>query len=92
MQPDKAREVLRRMQKKGVEPNVLSYSALVDGHAVAGRVDEAADWLKTAADEGVTPNVVTFSSVAKGMPPLGGWTRRGRYYGTWRRMACGQTR
>ena len=51
MQPDTARDVLQQMDFKGVAPNVLTYSALVDGFAVAGRVDEAAEWLRAAGRE-----------------------------------------
>lgn len=45
---------------------MLSYSALIEGYAIAGRVDEAAEWLQAASERGVAPNVVTYSSVAKG--------------------------
>eukprot|EP00964_Phaeocystis_antarctica_P106832 scaffold71632_cov58-Phaeocystis_antarctica.AAC.2 len=59
------------MEGAGVTPNVFSYTAVVDGFAAAGQVEQAAKWLSKAREAGVAPNVVTYSAVAKGYAALG---------------------
>ena len=39
------------MEGAGVTPNVFSYTAVVDGFAAAGQVEQAAKWLSKARDE-----------------------------------------
>ena len=50
-EPERAVEVLRMMEGAGVTPNVFSYTAVVDGFAAAGQVEQAAKWLSKARDE-----------------------------------------
>jgi pentatricopeptide repeat protein len=52
-------------------PDILSFSALVEAYARAGRPSEAASWLEAARQAGVEPNVVTFGTVAKGYAVAG---------------------
>ena len=53
-------------------PTVHAYTALVQGLARVGRVDDALDWIRRMSDEGgVSPNAHTYSTIVDGLVRVG---------------------
>merc|ERR1719161_2840393 len=51
------------MLDKGMTPNAVTFSAVMNAWGRAGDVSRAARWLRAMLDKGMTPNAVTFSAV-----------------------------
>jgi len=49
---------------KGVEPNVVTYSSLMNAYAMCGQVEGAEAVLERMQVQGVQPNLITFNSLA----------------------------
>merc|ERR1712046_249121 len=47
----------------GLEPNVVSYTAVIDGCAKAGHAESAARWFDDMLKHKVTPNSLTYNAV-----------------------------
>ncbi|PPR87963.1 hypothetical protein GOBAR_AA32732 [Gossypium barbadense] len=54
------------MRKQGIEPNVVTYSILVDAHCKEGMVSEAEDIIDAMIKRGIEPNVVTHNALING--------------------------
>ena len=52
---------------KGIVPDVVTYTALIDGHCKVGNTKEAFRLHKEMLDAGLTPNVFTVSCVIDGL-------------------------
>lgn len=55
-----------------VQPDVVMYSALIDGHGKHGLIDEAFGILREMLEAGVQPNIVTFNSLIDACARWGG--------------------
>ena len=62
-----ADEILRRMSRDGVEPNVYTYSTLIDGLAKAAQMDPAETAFAEMRRAKIKPSVVTYNSLLKGV-------------------------
>ncbi|KAE8702749.1 hypothetical protein F3Y22_tig00110482pilonHSYRG00836 [Hibiscus syriacus] len=62
-----AEDIVDTMRKEGIEPNVVTYSILVDANCKKGMVSIAEDIVETMRKEGIEPNVVTYNTLMKGM-------------------------
>jgi pentatricopeptide repeat protein len=54
------------MVAKGIEPNVVTYTALIHGHAKNGGIDAAFRLHKEMIKEGISPNAITVSILGDG--------------------------
>jgi len=58
--------------RPAARPTVHAYTALVQGLARVGRVDDALDWIRRMSDEGgVSPNAHTYSTIVDGLVRVG---------------------
>ena len=58
--------------RPSARPTVHAYTALVQGLARVGRVDDALDWIARMSDEGgVSPNAHTYSTIVDGLVRVG---------------------
>lgn len=58
--------------RASARPTVHAYTALVQGLARVGRVDDALDWIRRMSDEGgVSPNAHTYSTIVDGLVRVG---------------------
>jgi pentatricopeptide repeat protein len=62
-----ALEVLRRMERDGVEPDLVTYNTLVYALSRAGMVAKARAFLDTMAAQGHFPDVITYTLLMNGM-------------------------
>jgi pentatricopeptide repeat protein len=63
-----ALSLLGTMEEKGLQPNVHTYSSVIDAIAQRGEDPQRAEAiLDRMAEAGVHPDVVTYSAVIKGM-------------------------
>ncbi|KAI3942920.1 hypothetical protein MKW92_046066 [Papaver armeniacum] len=54
--------VLRDMEKKGVQPNVVTYNALIDGYCKKGKMKEACEIKDVMEKKRIVPDVYTYTS------------------------------
>ena len=77
-----------RMPSMGVEPDVMSYNAVIDACARSGDVGRAERWLEQMGAAGLPPNVVSYSSVlhacAKAIGRWEAYRRRRTMWFPWR--------
>lgn len=64
-----AEDVLRRMQEHRVEPNVTTYSSVINAYANKGHWAGAEDVLHRMEVKGLEPDVITYNSLLKVSPP-----------------------
>ena len=54
------------MKQKGEDPNVVTYSSLIDGHCLQGQMDEAMKVFNCMAGRGVLPSHLTYNILING--------------------------
>ncbi|GKC68355.1 putative tetratricopeptide-like helical domain-containing protein [Tanacetum coccineum] len=54
------------MVRKGLHPDVVTYSALIDGYCLRGELGEAHKVLDRMVKRGMKPNIITYSSLING--------------------------
>ena len=54
------------MIKRGLEPDVVSYNALMNGWCLRGCVSEAKEVLDRMVERGKSPNVISYSTLING--------------------------
>lgn len=61
---DAALQVLSEMRRTpGCEPDVITYSTIIDSLGKGGRFDEVLDVLNEMTESGILPNLVTYTSI-----------------------------
>ncbi|KAM1353171.1 hypothetical protein TB2_032390 [Malus domestica] len=68
---EKAKGLLNWMWEKGLEPDVFSYGALINGLAKGDSVSANEIWERLVKDSEVYPNVVTYNVVVNGLCKCG---------------------
>eukprot|EP00933_Yihiella_yeosuensis_P059750 TRINITY_DN6136_c5_g1_i1.p1 TRINITY_DN6136_c5_g1~~TRINITY_DN6136_c5_g1_i1.p1 ORF type:complete len:138 (+),score=29.15 TRINITY_DN6136_c5_g1_i1:97-510(+) len=53
------------MRSARIEPNVVSYSSIVNAFATVGDAEEAARWLQNTSDARLEPNVVSYTAALR---------------------------
>ena len=61
------------MAEAGIDPNVNSYTVLIDACAKSGEVARAENWVTRMEDNGVQANVVSYSAVIDACAETGTW-------------------
>lgn len=79
-----AEDVLRRMNRiKEMEPNVITYSSVINAYANKGNWQGAENVLRRMQYQGVQPNIITYNSLITAYAKEGNWqVRRGSLAGT----------
>lgn len=67
-------ELFEDMCRKGLKPDVITYSIIIDGLLKVGKTDLALELLEEACTKGLKPNLITFTSV------VGGISRKGKVH------------
>ncbi|KAF6160852.1 hypothetical protein GIB67_036053 [Kingdonia uniflora] len=67
---EEAENVLHSMVVSGCEPNVISYTILINGYCKAKRLDEAIQIFENMRSKGLTPDVITYNSMIDGLYKL----------------------
>ncbi|MBA0746710.1 hypothetical protein Gogos_009204 [Gossypium gossypioides] len=67
----KAVETIDMMRKLGIESNVVTYDALVNGHCLQNEMDKARSVLQLMIEKGCAPNIFTYSTMMQSMFQLG---------------------
>ena len=63
MQPEKALELLAKMQDKGLVPNVITHNAAISACEKGMKPEKALELLAEMQDKGLVPNVITHNAV-----------------------------
>ncbi|GKB88115.1 putative tetratricopeptide-like helical domain-containing protein, partial [Tanacetum coccineum] len=58
--------VIQAMVRKGLHPDVVTYSALIDRYCLRGELSEAHKVLHRMVKRGMKPNIITYSSLING--------------------------
>merc|ERR1719482_1494717 len=70
-----AEKWLREMGRAGVQPNVRSYSAIIDAYCKASKVQRAEELFAEMCEMSITPTVVTYTSLARPHAKQGNWRK-----------------
>ena len=70
-----AEAVLVSMQKRNIQPDIMTYNSLINAHAKDGNFAGAEDVMRRLLERGVEPNVTTFNSIIKVSVGVG-WLER----------------
>merc|ERR1719169_31264 len=62
---ERAEQWLNNMLEAGVEPNVITFNAVVAACAKAGHGERCEQWIEKMQRAGITPNSFTYNSAAK---------------------------
>ncbi|KAM0069101.1 putative tetratricopeptide-like helical domain superfamily [Helianthus debilis subsp. tardiflorus] len=54
------------MVRRGLHPDVITYSALIDGYCLRGEIDEAEKVLDGMVEKELVPNIITYNSLING--------------------------
>ena len=68
---ESAKRAFDIMVSRGIRPNVYHYSALIEGYASLGRMEEARNVMERASLAGVKPNVIMYTILINGFGRLG---------------------
>eukprot|EP00403_Amphidinium_massartii_P023381 CAMPEP_0178407124 /NCGR_PEP_ID=MMETSP0689_2-20121128/19266_1 /TAXON_ID=160604 /ORGANISM="Amphidinium massartii, Strain CS-259" /LENGTH=560 /DNA_ID=CAMNT_0020028187 /DNA_START=34 /DNA_END=1715 /DNA_ORIENTATION=+ len=63
---DKVEALRSQMQRRGIEPKIETWNAMIGAYSVCGMVDSIPELMQEMRDAGVMPNVRTFTRLAKG--------------------------
>uniref|UniRef100_A0A1S4CP91 Pentatricopeptide repeat-containing protein At1g12700, mitochondrial n=1 Tax=Nicotiana tabacum TaxID=4097 RepID=A0A1S4CP91_TOBAC len=61
-----AEEVMRHMNGKGVEPNVVTYNVIIDGYCLRGQMDRARSLFDSMTDKSIKPDIFSYSTLING--------------------------
>jgi pentatricopeptide repeat protein len=73
--PADAEAWLRKMVAAGLDANVRSYTAVIEGWAKMGNATKANEAFKEMLGHGIQPTVVTFTSLSKPLAKRGDWKK-----------------
>ncbi|KAK9767906.1 hypothetical protein K7432_001886 [Basidiobolus ranarum] len=65
------RVVLEEMEKEGLQPNVVTYSILIDAYAKAGDISEAHRLFNSMKDRGIMPDKIAYDILIQGYVRMG---------------------
>jgi pentatricopeptide repeat protein len=63
---ERAMEMYRELQGKGLQMNLVTYTTLIDAQCRAGNMDQATEMLALMEKNGCAPNTITYSTLVKG--------------------------
>ena len=72
---EKALELLREMSDRGIEPNVISYSAAISACEKGSQWEKALDLLREMSDRGIEPDVISYSAAISACEKGGQWEK-----------------
>ena len=71
--PLEALEILDSMPSKGIEPNLLCYTAAISAFSLQSMWKESLQILKRMIDAGIRPDEVVLNTILKGLATAGRW-------------------
>nr|GEY96673.1 hypothetical protein [Tanacetum cinerariifolium] len=60
---DKALNLIREMHERGIVPNLVTYTSLINGLCLVGRLEEAFMLFDEIQNHGISPNINTYSTL-----------------------------
>ncbi|KAK2638664.1 hypothetical protein Ddye_026459 [Dipteronia dyeriana] len=75
-----SKKLFEEMEKRGVRPNCVTYSALIDGYSKKGNLDEAKLLFEEMEKKGLRPNIITYSALIDGYSKKGNIKEAKRLY------------
>ena len=62
----KAKEVFGVMTRRGIEPNTVTYSCLIDGYCLQNKMDDAVKTFNMMVERGCLPNLFSYNILING--------------------------
>ena len=59
-----ANKVFTVMIQRGIEPNTVTYSSLIDGYCLQNKMDDAIKTFNMMVERGCSPNVFSYTCLA----------------------------
>merc|ERR1712008_236879 len=77
---EKAEKLLKELEDKGLEADVVTYNSLINACAKKGSVEKAEKLLKELEDKGLKANVVTYTSLINACAKAGNVEKAEKFF------------